>query len=175
VLLEDGRPVAVAEVLDLWSGDAAFRAFFVARLRAVPFAAYCWETPPVVASSVGRPFECTFVDSPALARVVADPEPFREHFTGAAAVRFESLGRDALLVAPCPRGPIAPYAHLAAFVRGAPEDQVAALWQEVAGAVRGRIGARPLWLSTAGLGVSWLHVRLDSRPKYYRTRAYARA
>lgn len=25
----------------------------------------------------------------------------------------------------------------------------------------------PLWVSTSGLGVSWLHVRLDSRPKYY--------
>ncbi|MGI9175867.1 MAG: DUF6940 family protein [Rhodothermales bacterium] len=24
-----------------------------------------------------------------------------------------------------------------------------------------------MWLSTAGGGVSWLHVRLDSRPKYY--------
>ncbi len=25
----------------------------------------------------------------------------------------------------------------------------------------------PVWLSTAGAGVSWLHVRLDDRPKYY--------
>ncbi len=30
-----------------------------------------------------------------------------------------------------------------------------------------RIGAMPVWLSTAGAGVSWLHVRLDTRPKYY--------
>ena len=30
-----------------------------------------------------------------------------------------------------------------------------------------RVGARPVWLSTAGAGVSWLHVRLDDRPKYY--------
>ncbi len=29
------------------------------------------------------------------------------------------------------------------------------------------IGHTPLWLSTAGGGVAWLHVRLDSRPKYY--------
>lgn len=25
----------------------------------------------------------------------------------------------------------------------------------------------PRWLSTSGLGVSYLHVRIDSRPKYY--------
>jgi hypothetical protein len=26
---------------------------------------------------------------------------------------------------------------------------------------------RPLWVSTSGLGVSWLHLRFDRRPKYY--------
>jgi hypothetical protein len=36
-----------------------------------------------------------------------------------------------------------------------------------------RVSASPLWLSTAGMGVSWLHLRLDSRPKYYRHRSYA--
>jgi hypothetical protein len=30
-----------------------------------------------------------------------------------------------------------------------------------------RLSARPVWLSTAGAGVAWLHVRLDDRPKYY--------
>ena len=34
-------------------------------------------------------------------------------------------------------------------------------------AMDSRVGARPIWLSTAGHGVAWLHVRLDSRPKYY--------
>lgn len=35
-----------------------------------------------------------------------------------------------------------------------------------------RLGVRPVWLSTAGMGVSWLHVRLDARPKYYGFAAY---
>jgi hypothetical protein len=30
-----------------------------------------------------------------------------------------------------------------------------------------RMSAKPVWLSTAGAGVSWLHVRLDDQPKYY--------
>jgi hypothetical protein len=30
-----------------------------------------------------------------------------------------------------------------------------------------RLGARPIWLNTAGAGVPWFHVRLDKRPKYY--------
>jgi hypothetical protein len=34
---------------------------------------------------------------------------------------------------------------------------------------------KPVWLSTAGAGVSWLHVRLDDRPKYYGYRPYQEA
>ena len=30
-----------------------------------------------------------------------------------------------------------------------------------------RVNEIPVWLSTAGGGVAWLHVRLDDRPKYY--------
>ena len=31
---------------------------------------------------------------------------------------------------------------------------------------------RRLWMSTEGSGVPWLHVRLDSRPKYYKHHEY---
>ena len=82
---------------------------------------------------------------------------------------------DATLVVPSPRGPDAAYGHLAAFVRGASEAQNHALWEAVGEAVEERLNQRPLWLSTAGGGVSWLHVRLDARPKYYAYRPYAEA
>ena len=39
----------------------------------------------------------------------------------------------------------------------------------------GRIQDRPLWLSVAGGGVPWLHVRIDDRPKYYRYDSYRTA
>jgi hypothetical protein len=35
-----------------------------------------------------------------------------------------------------------------------------------------RVGSKVVWLSTAGAGVSWLHVRLDDRPKYYQFEPY---
>jgi uncharacterized protein DUF6940 len=47
------------------------------------------------------------------------------------------------------------------------ESQRVALWHAVGGAMRRRVGSKPVWLSTAGAGVSSLHVRLDDRPKYY--------
>lgn len=78
-----------------------------------------------------------------------------------------NLNGDAVLVGPCPVGPVKAYAHLAAFVREAPDAQKHALWKLVGELMERRLELTPDWLSTAGAGVPWLHVRLDRRPKYY--------
>jgi len=164
----DSRPATVAEVIRAWQGDAGFRSQFNALLADAPYTAFRWETPPVTASTVNRPFEFVLLDSPGLARH-PDPEAFAEHFAGAEAgiAAFPNLGGDAIMVVPCPVAATSAYGHLAAFVRHAPELQRHALWQSVGEAMGRRVGAEPVWLSTAGAGVSWLHVRLDDRPKYY--------
>ena len=85
-----------------------------------------------------------------------------------------NLGGDALLVAPCPMGPeidLDRYSSLASFMRQAPQDQIKAFWLESAKAILEYIETKKpsqkLWVSTSGLGVYWLHLRLDSYPKYY--------
>lgn len=127
------------------------------------------------ATMASTPFEFILNDSPGLAQVSeGEPESFAEHLSegcGSAGVRsFYNLGRDALLVSPCEIGPRQPHAHMASFVRAAPAAQVDTLWRRVGeGLARrvGEVGGAPVWTSTSGLGVYWLHVRLDSRPKYY--------
>jgi hypothetical protein len=166
---EQGR-LRYSEVVDLWQKDDRFRSFFISLLVESPFLAYFWETPPVTETTLTRPFEFVLVDSPQLARVGPEPAAFADQFRrgpGRDVVTFRNLGGDAMLVAPCPRGPVESYAHLAAFTRGAAVSQQHRLWQEVGRAVTGSLGPRPTWVSTCGLGVFWLHVRLDSRPKYY--------
>lgn len=165
----DGELLAYSDVLDLWRDDRAFRDEFTALLESSPFTAYRWETPPISTATVHRPFEFVLLDSPGL---VGRPDTltFSEHFPDAdddGIVVFESLGGDAVLVVPSPMRRDATYEHLAAFVRSAPGPQKHALWRRVGQAVRDAMGHRPLWVSTAGGGVAWLHVRLDSRPKYY--------
>src|SRR5262245_64944563 len=103
-----------------------------------------------------------------------DPGAFAEHFRpDRSVVTFDNLGHDAVLVAPCPGEPGSNFSHLASFNGTAAPAQQDALWQAVGEAMDERLGARPVWLSTAGLGVAWLHVRLDDRPKYYRHAPYA--
>jgi hypothetical protein len=165
----ENRPAKFSEVLRRWQDDPVFRAFFIALLADAPFSAFRWETPPINAASVGRPFEFVLLDSPGLASQ-PDRDAFAEHFRGQPSgdvVSFPNLNNDAILVVPCPLGPLSAYGHLAAFVREAPDAQNHSLWRLVGELMERRLGPRPVWLSTAGAGVSWLHVRLDQRPKYY--------
>jgi hypothetical protein len=163
------KQATFADFLQGLQGGAAFRALLVGQLAGAPYQAFRWETPPVTNSTLGREMEFVVLDSPGLARR-PEPEAFAEHFAAAPAggiVTFANLGGDATMVVPCPLGPPSAYGHLAAFVREAPEAQRDALWHSVAEAMMRRVGHKPVWLSTAGAGVAWLHVRLDDRPKYY--------
>jgi hypothetical protein len=165
----DGQPATFWDVLRAWQGDATFRSLFNAQLARAPYTAFRWETPPITDATATRPFEFVLLDSPGLAQR-PDVEAFAEHFavtTEAGVVVFPNLGGDAILVVPCPVAAPSAYGHLAAFVRQAPEPQRQALWQLVGETMARRVGAKPVWLSTAGAGVAWLHVRLDDRPKYY--------
>jgi hypothetical protein len=165
-----------ADCIENWQHNATYRDVFSRLLRDVPFAAYFWETPPVTRAIVNRAFEFILADSPELANVRADTQAFRDHFRSAATgddiVTFHNLGGDALLVAPCPIPGTAGYAHMADFARHAPESQQHALWRTVGSAMLRHIGTQPTWLSTSGLGVYWLHLRLDSQPKYYTFQPY---
>ena len=61
-------------------------------------------------------------------------------------------------------------------MRGAAKEQQQLLWSLVAEQLQMRLysGPRssPVWLNTDGSGVPWLHVRLDSKPKYIKHAEY---
>jgi hypothetical protein len=157
------------DVLGAWRTDPGACAWFNDLLAAAPFAAFRWETPPVTASTARRVFEFVLLDSPSIVRDPS-PEAFSEYFAESSTqdvIEFSNLGGDAVMVVPRRLAAPSAYGHLAAFVREAPEAQRLALWRAVGDAMMRRLGAEPVWLSTAGAGVSWLHVRLDDRPKYY--------
>src|SRR5258708_4893972 len=103
----DLSPVSYAEVLHRWQQDADFRSLFIGLLADAPFSAFRWETPPITVSTSHRPFEFVLLDSPGLAR---NPEPgaFAEHFgkSKTEVVEFSNLGGDAVMIAPCPMGPL---------------------------------------------------------------------
>lgn len=168
-IITDARPATVGEVIRAWQGDPEFRSWFNQLLADTPYTAFRWETPGVSADRVeSQAFEFVVLDSPGLANR-PDQNAFAEYFqsAGGSVATFSNLGGDAILVVPCPAVEPSAYGHLAMFVRNAPKVQRDALWQAVGDAMTQRVGPKPVWLSTAGAGVPWLHVRLDDRPKYY--------
>lgn len=169
------RVLTFREVIDLWVNDKGFREYFTSVICEGPFAAFFWETPAITKSTLERPFKFVLVESASLAGLRSDPKPFASHFSSRrdeAVLTFSNLGGDATLVVPAPLAGDSCYTHLARFLRTAPASQVDAFWQAAGRAMQNRISDAPTWLSTAGMGVSWLHLRLDSRPKYYRHSPY---
>ena len=148
-------------------------------------------------------FEFVVVDDLNLYDFAATPRPvyFEEYLSAKtcsgdenqppAGCVFQNLGGDATLVAPMDWSPESSphkysrcYGHLANFVRGAPELQVVNMWKTLGKLLSEKLlvssstletSNTPLWLSTAGDGVPYLHFRVDSRPKYYHHDAYRHA
>eukprot|EP00752_Nemacystus_decipiens_P003071 g2846.t1 len=171
------RDLSVKEVAGLWKTGGEFVETFVSSIKEIGFEAVFFESVPVTRSTMDKPYEYVMVESPRLASVSADGHAFAEYIASGEGtndvVWFRNLRKDARLVVPC-KGedkPGANYAHLAAFVRTAPREQVIKFFGAVGEGLEEEVASRsdesPVWLSTSGLGVYWLHARLDSVPKYY--------
>ncbi len=176
-ILEGGVTLTFRELFDHLESDAVFAEWYSDTLSRAPLQAFFWEHPPLTAGNVDRVGEFVLIESASLTRLHADSRPFEDQFErhpGSEVVTFPNLGGDALLIVPTPAAPHEVYPHLAAFLRAAPGQQIQVLWRAVARAVRETLTSEPRWLSTAGLGVPWLHLRLDTVPKYYRYAPYKR-
>jgi hypothetical protein len=178
MLSSDGRAATFGTILKGWVNDAAFRAFFLAELRRTPFAGFFWELPPLVQDTLERPYEHVVLEGNLLERISPDPAAFPNVLQAGAVsdlvASFPNRGADAILVVPRPLAGCAGYGHLGAFLRAAPANQQHALLQALGQAAEAGLRSQRsrLWISTAGLGVPWLHIRLDSRPKYYKHQPY---
>ncbi len=175
-LSENGTTLTYAQVLALWQSERAFRDRFTGILAADPFAAYRFETPALTRANMDQSFEFVLLDAPDFCDRAPDRAAFSSYFTqldeDGGIVTFSNLGSDATMVVPSGHHADDAYGHLAAFVRNAPAAQTDAFWRVLANAVLAHTGDTPIWLSTAGGGVAWLHARIDAHPKYYRYAPY---
>ncbi|MBX3273625.1 MAG: hypothetical protein KF729_25400 [Sandaracinaceae bacterium] len=169
-LSRGGAPLSSREVLDGWVGGDEVRAATLRSIARAPFAALFFEVAPLAASTLDAPYRHVLVDAPRLASVEASADAFAAYLGDEDVAAFDNLGGDARLVAPAPSdgAPREAYAHLAACVRAAPAAQLHALFARAGLEARAALERWPVvWVSTSGLGVSWLHVRVERRPKYY--------
>ena len=177
-IYEDGAQLSFRDFFALLEGSSEFALWYSRLVADCEFESFFWEMPGLTTSTIQNGAEFVVIASAALAGLRADAAPFQSHFSarpGSDVIAFPNLGNDALLIVPAPIDSDDSFPHLAAFLRNAQGTQIVSLWQVAARAVRENLGSAPRWLSTAGLGVSWLHLRLDTRPKYFNFAPYKKA
>lgn len=173
--IRETEPVSNQGFLQLLRDSEDFRQWYNQQLADCGFEGFFWENKPFTSDNPEEPYECNLLQSEMLARGTPDSETFRKYFSDEhKVVCFDNLGGDARLVVPSPINEVktSTYTHLGSFVRNAPQQQISQFWQAVGREMLSLTGNRPVWLSTHGLGVYWLHARIDTVPKYYHTSAY---
>lgn len=172
-LFQHQQRLSYSNFLNLLESDTSFQQFFIELLSDVPFNAYHWETPPVTKKADHQPFEFVATANPGI-DIPPKPGPFRQYFQPYKNVAvFDNLGGDSTLIAPTPSNKNLNYSHIGVFTDQAPQEMQKKFWQTVARVTADHLSDRPIWFNTAGGGVAWLHIRLDSRPKYYLHHPYS--
>lgn len=171
-ILEKGQVLSFKKVINYWIASSSFRKFYNDLLLGSSFENFFWEHPPLLANNLEQLYEFVLVKSTNLVQVSPTPRFFKDYYEkDKTVVVFPNLGKNALMIVPVPEGDF-DYAHLGRFIRNARESHLDAFWKEVGVSFLAELGKEPKWLSTHGLGVYWLHIRIDEYPKYYHYQKY---
>lgn len=172
-ILEGKKYLSIERWIELITTSEPFMDFYIESLQSIDHDSYYWEVRPVTTDTVSEWFEFVITESPSLYKIKSNPSAFQKFLhISKPAVSFPNLGGDAQLICPSAISGKDCYGHMAIFMREAPMEQLIVFWKKVAVEYQNKICSETKWLSAAGLGVPWLHVRIDSKPKYYKHQAY---
>ena len=153
-----------AEVLKKWEkGD----------IPSVPFSInkpFTWKTSCVDKEQKNFYLE-EFREDKRLKNIKQNYEPFKDAFDlfnkEKHCVAKPNLGKDSVLVVPT-LNKNKEYPSLFLFMETASEEKKKALWKMVAKEAKKMLKKHDqIWINSSNLGVHYLHVRIDTKPKYY--------
>lgn len=122
-------------------------------------------------------YEENFIESNSLENIAEQNyHPYDEYIktsNNVNAVAFPNLTGDTILVIPMPKSGKT-YTTMKDFSDNAPESQQVEFWKLVANQIetyfsKEWLKTEKIYVSTHGLGVSYFHLRICSKPKYYHT------
>lgn len=126
---------------------------------------FIWRTSPYYTNSL---YSGEIIYEPKL-DVEPNYKPFSSKFKKKYkyVVSFPNLSGDTILVVPIPKRN-KNFSSLYIFNKNASNTQKKIFWKKVAEiAIKEQKKHGKVWISTHGLGVAWLHVRISTSPKYY--------
>jgi len=152
-----------------------------------PFEDYFWECNPVSLHTLDSTvYEFVLIHATLMHEKETNPDAFNDKFVNHMGtldcLQFMTpspppKGTNLLAPSRAPGTDLPVYRSMGSFFRGAPEQQLHNMLHLLGSHMPERMRARgdptlPLWLSTAGYDIAWLHIRLDDKPKYYRFKEY---
>lgn len=173
-LKQEGKFLSFQEVFELWKMSPEFINFYTSLLKSEEYSGLFWEHPPLTLLDLSQEYECIIYRSNSFDKRLVDEQAFQDFIQlDDLAVSFSNLGKNATLIVPTKQIEAASYKHFGVFLEQAKEEQILTLFQEVGKIILEEIKEKErVWLNTSGLGVLWLHIRLDTIPKYYKTKRY---
>lgn len=163
-----------ADLVSLLKLNREFRILYNSAINSTNFDAFYWEHPVIGLETINHSYRCAIIESSSLSKVKANFTPFSDKFdSNSIVVSFSNLKNDAILLVPNPHVvDDFSLSSIAEVVRSNNESLIDELWRRVGESVEKTYSFRDVYLSTAGNGVYWCHIRLDSRPKYYKNSHY---
>jgi len=126
----------------------------------------------VIDSNLSNEYKEKYIESNRLEKISQDYDSFKEHFIkpkNKYVTSFTNLSGNSVLVVPVPsKKSKRNYTTLKDFIDNAPKVQQKEFWIHVAECIIEMLKiVDTIYINTHGLGVYYLHVRLDTKPKHY--------
>lgn len=130
---------------------------------------FLWRTS-VINNKINKKYKEEFLEDIRLeSHTRQDLLTYKEHFkkNNKYAIAFPNLSKDTMLVVPQPRKG-KQFTNLYYFMKNASIVQQKELWKLVVKQIRKMLEKHEnIWVSSQGLGVDYIHIRICSFPKYY--------
>ena len=142
--------------------------------------AFLYETSPIIKESITHDgivnitgiYHEKFIDSDELDNLSQDSTDFDEYLANPNneyCTSFYNLSKTTRLIIPTKLNG-SNYKSLKEFIENAPHIQQQYFWKQVSIEAYNMLKQHSkIWISTHGLGVPYLHVRVEVSPKYYKT------
>ena len=135
---------------------------------------FFWETS-VITKNQDTEYKEKFIENDDLHKMKQNYKSFSKKINQSKnkdVLSFFNLSKTSLLVVPKPRNN-KKYTTLKQFMDNATDKQQKKFWKKVVSSVNKMLKTHDkVWVSTHGKGVPYLHIRIDTNPKYYLTKKF---
>jgi len=127
---------------------------------------FMWKCKPVSKLSDKFTYQFKIAKFPLIQDLNSFSEHFKKYKKSNKVINFYNLSKSTQLIVPYPNEN-KNYSHFQLFLQNASNEQQANLWKKIGNVLIEEINNNTkIWLSTHGLGINYIHIRIKASPDY---------